>query len=172
MRYLLVVLGVLVAVVVVVVTVGYALPARHRASRSAKFASSSNALFTAITDVEHYPSWRSDVTRVDLVPNGGGPSRFREVGRNGTILYEIERRDPDRQFVTRIADPTLPFGGTWTYDITPANDGATVRITEDGEVRNPVFRFVSRFILGQTATMDRYLTDLGRRFGATPIIID
>jgi hypothetical protein len=37
-----------------------------------------------------------------------------------------------------------------------------LRITEDGEVYNPVFRFVSRFVMGHTATMDKYLADVGK----------
>jgi polyketide cyclase/dehydrase/lipid transport protein len=158
-------LGVLVALIVVIVVIGYALPVRHRASRSAHFAAAPGTLFATIADVERYPTWRSDVKRVELVPNGAGPQRFREIGSNGTILYEIDRREPDHLFVTRIADPGLPFGGTWTQELTPSADGTTLSITEDGEVRNPIFRFVSRFILGHTGTMDHYLADLGRRVG-------
>ena len=30
-------------------------------------------------------------------------------------------------------------------------------ITENGEVYNPIFRFLSRYVMGYTATMDRYL---------------
>jgi hypothetical protein len=129
-------------------------------------------MFTTISDVERFPSWRSDVKRVEVVPNGTGPRQFREIGGNGSILYEIERHEPDTLLVTRIADPNLPFGGTWTYQLAPTGDGSSLRITEDGEVRNPVFRFVSRFVLGHTATIDRYLTDLGHHFGATPKIVD
>ena len=172
MRYVLIAIGCLVALILIVVGIGYSLPVRHRASRAARYATSPSSIFTTIADVDHYPGWRSDVTRVELVPNDSGPMRFREIGRNGAILYEVERREPDRLLVTRIADPTLPFGGAWTYELTPSPDGTLLRITEDGEVRNPVFRFVSRFVLGQTATIDRYLTDLGRHFGATPTILD
>jgi hypothetical protein len=171
MRYVVIVLAVIVALIIVVVAVGFALPARHRASRAARFTASPSALFSTISDVAQYPSWRSDVTRVEVV-NDSTPMRFREVGRNGTILYEVERREPDWLLVTRIADPTLPFGGTWTYELSPATDGTMLRITEDGDVRNPVFRFVSRFVLGHTATIDRYLADLGKRFGAAPSILD
>jgi uncharacterized protein YndB with AHSA1/START domain len=156
---------VLVGLVLLIVIVGYALPAHHRASRSAHFAAAPSALFAAMTDVEGYPSWRSDVKRVELVPNGAGPQRFREIGSNGTILYEIERREPDHLLVTRIADPSLPFSGTWTQELTASAAGTTLRVTEDGEVRNPIFRFVSRFVIGHTASIDRYLADLGRRLG-------
>ncbi len=45
-------------------------------------------------------------------------------------------------------------------ELAAAAGGTRVRVTEDGEVYNPLFRFVSRFIMGHTATMDRYLDDL------------
>jgi hypothetical protein len=40
-----------------------------------------------------------------------------------------------------------------------------VTITERGVVYNPIFRFVSRFLMGYTATMKTYLNALARRFG-------
>jgi hypothetical protein len=66
--------------------------------------------------------------------------------------------------VTRIADPHLPFGGTWTYEVAPAvGGGSTLTITENGEVYNLVFRFISRFVMGYTATIDRYLEALRKK---------
>jgi hypothetical protein len=65
----------------------------------------------------------------------------------------------------RIASDDLPFGGTWTYEIAAAEGGATLRITEDGFVKNAFFRFMSRFIFGHTATIEQYLKDLGKKFG-------
>ena len=62
--------------------------------------------------------------------------------------------------VARIAGPSLPFGGTWTYRIAPAAGGSAVTITEDGEVYNPVFRFMSRFVFGHYATLDEFVKNL------------
>lgn len=47
----------------------------------------------------------------------------------------------------------------------PENGKTLVRITEDGEVYNPFFRFMSRFVLGQTATLDAYLKAMGKAVG-------
>jgi len=40
-----------------------------------------------------------------------------------------------------------------------------VRITENGQVYNPVIRLMSRFVLGHTRTMDIYLYALGKATG-------
>jgi hypothetical protein len=74
--------------------------------------------------------------------------------------------------VTLIADPNLPFGGTWTYDIAPTEEGATLRITERGYVSDPFFRFMSKFVFGQTSTMESYLRSLAKKFGEAPHIGD
>ena len=40
-----------------------------------------------------------------------------------------------------------------------------LQITEDGQVHNPIFRFMSRFVFGYTATIDGFLKDLHAKFG-------
>jgi hypothetical protein len=86
---------------------------------------------------------------------------WRETGKDGqTITYEEMESSAAHRRVVRIADPQLPFGGTWTYEITRNGSGSSLTLTEHGEVYNPLFRFVSRFILGHTATIDAYLKAL------------
>jgi hypothetical protein len=72
---------------------------------------------------------------------------------------------PPQRLVSRIADERLPYGGTWTYELAPAGDGTRLTITERGEIYNPVFRFVARFVMGHTATMNGVLRALGARHG-------
>ena len=79
------------------------------------------------------------------------------------IAYEIVETDPPRKLMTRIADKSLPFGGTWTYDLKEAGTGTELTITEDGEVYNPLFGLVSKYIIGHTATIDRYLAALKKK---------
>ena len=59
------------------------------------------------------------------------------------------------------------MAGTWTFDLNPTPEGTTLRITEDGEVYNVIFRALSHFVFGQTGTIETYLTDLGKRFKET-----
>ncbi len=92
--------------------------------------------------------------------------RWVEHGADGTIPYEVVERRPGERLVTQIADDDLPFGGTWSFELADAPGGTRVRITEDGEVYNRFFRFMSRYVLGHTAGVERYLADLSARFGA------
>ncbi len=163
MRYVLIVAGTLGFIVLVVLLVGWMLPVGHLATREATYRATPGQVFKLITDVKAFPQWRPSVTKVEVLPAVNGHAQFREIGKNGSILFEIDSLVPNQRLVTRIADRSLPFGGKWTYELTPRGDSTTLRITEDGEVYNPVFRFVSRFVFGHTATMDRYLSDVGRR---------
>lgn len=152
-----------------ILLIGWRLPVQHRAVREASFPASAESIYALISRPQDYPRWRSGVTQVVLLaPESDGRPQFREVGSDGAILYRIEEATPSTRLVTRIADPKLPFGGTWTYEVIPAGDSTTLRITEDGEVYNPLFRFVSRYVMGETRTMDRYLTDVGKAIRSRP----
>jgi uncharacterized protein YndB with AHSA1/START domain len=155
--------------VAIVALVGACLPKAHRASRTTSLPVAPDAIFAAIADVAQYAAWRSDVTRIELLPDEGGRRMFREIGSQGTITYRIEAVDPPSRIVFRIADPSLPFGGTWTHELRPSGVGGTSLTTiEEGEVYNPIFRFVSRFFMSPTATIERYQDALARRVAASP----
>jgi len=51
------------------------------------------------------------------------------------------------------------------YELAPAGAGTSVRITENGEIYHPIFRFVSHFFLNQAATIEEYLRSLERKHG-------
>jgi hypothetical protein len=70
-----------------------------------------------------------------------------------------------KRIAVRIADRNLPFGGTWSFDIAPVQGGGSeLRISEDGEIYNTIFRFMARFFFGYTASIEGYLRDLGTKF--------
>ena len=93
-----------------------------------------------------------------------GKTTFREVGSD-TVDYEVAEDVPGQKLVTRILNTDLGYSGKWTYEFLPEGDGTRVKITEDGEVSNVLFRFMSRYVLGHTSTMDSYLNSLAKRFG-------
>jgi uncharacterized protein YndB with AHSA1/START domain len=157
------VVGILLVVVLVTIAIGYMLPQNHSVSRERTFSVKPETLFTQITNPAAYPEWRTGVTRVEILPSVNGLVRFRESGSDGDIVFVFERVEPGWRVVSRIADKSLPFGGSWTYELRPAAAGTVLRITEDGEVYNPLFRFISRFVLGHYKSIDRLLDDLERR---------
>ena len=167
MRIVVLLLAVVVGLGLVVVVMGYLLPVKHVATVAAHVPATPEQVWDALTNVAAYPTWRGELTAVEMLAADSGHVAWREHGKNDAISFAIEQAQPPRRLVTRITDKSLPFGGAWEYAITPEGGGSRVQITEHGEVYNPVFRFVSRFIMGHTATASAYLKALGARFGAT-----
>jgi hypothetical protein len=166
MKWLMLIAGCVLALVLIVALAGACLPKAHRSSRSAEFKAPPGVVWAALTNVSAFPEWRPDVKKVEILGNAAAP-KWREEGANGSITYEqVEASAPNR-LVTRIADPSLPFGGTWTFQIVPAGSGSYVTITENGEVYNVFFRFLSRFVFGHASSINAYLNSLGHKFGET-----
>ena len=163
MKWVWIAAGAIALLVVVVLVVGWLMPVKHRASRQAAFQASPEAVWELITKVEAFPSWRGDVKAVEHLPDRDGRTVWAEEGSNGRITFAVERAEPPRLLVTRIADRDLPFGGTWTYEIAPAATGSTLTITEDGEIYNPLFRVLSRFVFGYESTIAAYLAAADKR---------
>jgi hypothetical protein len=160
MKWLLMAGIVLACLIAVVVVTGMLLPKAHVATRSSRLKYPPEAVWALIAGDQ---SWRPDVRRYEKLPDRGGRRTWKETSKHGTITFEMVESDQPRRLITRIADTGLPFGGSWTYQIVPEAGGCSIEITERGEVYNPVFRFVSRFIMGHTASIDAYLSALGKR---------
>lgn len=160
-----VVIAAIVFLVGVAALIGSRLSKSHTATRSIFLRQSPQNVYAVIRDFTASPAWRSDVKRVEVQTQPDGKVRLREEGKNGTVNYELAEDVPGKRMVTRILDTDLGYSGKWTYVFAPENGGARVTITEDGEVSNALFRFMSRYVFGQTATLDAYLSSLARRFG-------
>ena len=161
MKWILFTGGAIAAVVIAVVVIGMLLPKAHAARRSVRLKYSADAVWALIAGDQ---SWRPELRTSEPVNSASGQRAWKETDKHGqTITYETVESVAPRRLVTRIADRNLPFGGTWTYEIQPEAGGSTVTITENGEVYNPIFRFVSRFVMGHTATIDAYLKALRTR---------
>jgi hypothetical protein len=153
-----------IAAAFMVVFIGFLLPKQHVASRAIALHRKPEDVFQLISDFKAAPSWRSDVRSVELLPPLDGHICYREKSQNGAVTMEIVESTPPSRMVTRIADKTLPFGGIWIFDVSPTSEGCRLNITERGEIYNPLFRFVSRFLVGYHRTLDTYLQNVSRKF--------
>lgn len=164
----LIIVAVFAIMFLTVIVVGVSLPVQHTVTRAAVYRESPEILWRAIDTPAEFPAWRKTVTRVALGTSPDGKLAWTEYDRHGRpIPYEAVETDPPRKLVTRITNPKLPFGGTWTFEITPQGAGAELRITETGEIPNPFFRFMARYVYGYRSTLNTYLDALGRKFGET-----
>jgi uncharacterized protein YndB with AHSA1/START domain len=149
--------------------IGWRLPESHEATVEREYAATPERVYQEIATPREYPRWRSGVQKVDILEaEDDGLERFREYALGDEVTYVIEEKTPGQRFVTTIADKDLPYGGSWIFEMTPSAMGTRLRITEEGEVYNAFFRFVSRFILGHTRGLETYHSDLEKRLAAPP----
>jgi uncharacterized protein YndB with AHSA1/START domain len=162
MRWLLFGVTLIVTLAAAVAVIGALLPVKHVSTSSEEITQPPARIWALISDVMGYPTWHPGVTKVELLNPGQPNPTFRETTKNGTMTYATIAAEPPTRLVTRIADRNLPFGGQWEWTIAPTATGSRVTITERGEIYNPLFRFVSRYIIGYTATMTAVLQALAR----------
>lgn len=167
-----IVVGVIAGIIVlvgIVALIGSRLPKSHVASRSILLHRPPHDIYLLVRDFSSAPKWRSDVKHMQVESPQGGPVYFREEGKHGTVNYELTEDVPDQRMVTKIRDTDLGYSGQWTYTFVPESGGTRVTIREDGEVSNIIFRFMSKYVFGQTSTIDSYLTSLASHFGENAV---
>jgi hypothetical protein len=166
MRWVLAVALLIASLIGIVIIGGMLLPVAHVASVRARVPAPSEAVFAVLADVESAPGWRNDVDSVTVLSAAGEPLRWRETGASGSIAYLRAEAQSPRRLVARIDGTDQGFGGRWIWDLAPDGDATWVTITEEGEVYNPAFRFMARYVFGHHRRMQHYLRDLGAHFGA------
>jgi len=163
MKWVWIGLAALTGVIAAVILIGASLPKTHVASRAFRFTKSPDAIWHVITGP---PDWRPDIRSFEELPKRDGRRAWKEIdSHNQAITYEMVEEKPPVRLITRIADLKLPFGGTWTHEITVDGDGCVLKITEDGVIYNPFFRFMSRFVLGYYGSIDAYFKALQGKLG-------
>lgn len=160
------IIGVVVLAFGVMALVGSQLPRAHTASRSIVLRQPRPNVYAGIRDFKSAPTWRNDVKSIEVVETPGQKLRFTEHGSEN-VTYELTEEVPNQRMVTRILNTDLGYSGQWTYELTDENGGTRVKITEDGDVSNVLFRFLSRYVFGHTGTVDSYLSALAKKFGET-----
>ena len=137
MRWIVFVVGGLIVIVVAIVVVGSMLPRTHTASRTLRVRRTPTDVWPVIT----------------------------QTAPASSVPVDVLENDPPRRLVTRVTAAERNFGGTWTILLTPTAEGSDVTVTEDGWVANPIFRFMSRYVMGHHATMDALLTSVAKTLG-------
>ena len=142
MRWIAIIVGGLVVLVAGIAAIGAALPRNHRASRT---------------------------LRVKRAPAEVWPIVLKTTQASDVPVDVLESVPPYR-LVTRVTEKEKNFGGTWTIAIAAVPDGSAVTITEDGWVANPIFRVVSRLIIGHHATLDGVLKKVAASLNEEPAL--
>ena len=167
-KWLAAIVAVPVGLGILVYGIGALLPRDHVARADKVVSAPPAAVAALVRDVEAQPRWRSGVASIEVLQRRENSLRYVERSGSDAITFDFAEEERDARFRSVIADPALPFGGAWTITLAPAPGGTRVSIEERGEVRDPLYRFFSRFVFGHEATMRTWLADLERAVQAPP----
>jgi len=174
MRILLRIVGIVVAVIVlamvVVLIMGAMQPRNHTASATVVVSAPQAVVWQRIENVQSQPNWRSGLTAVKILQPQDGHTCWEETSSFGKMpLCEVLVAAPTTRIV-RIADPNLPYGGLWTYELSPGlsptDPNTTIlKITENGFTGPWFYRFVGHFIFHEDTQIKKYEEDLQKSIG-------
>ena len=138
-------------------------PMDHSVSRSGVIEAPQQKVFTLITDVAHGAEWRPGVKSVTVLQKDKDRDHWVEHLDHGQFMTFIATRtDPPARREVLLDDPRASYGGTWIYELAPgpSPNTTTLKITETGSIRSPLYRFVMRHVLGMTHNLDQYMHDI------------
>ena len=165
MKWILIAVAALVLLAGGVVVVGMLVPREHVVAVRATYRAAPDDVYRAIHDVARFGEWRSGLDSVEVLASDGDLLRWQETADWGVLTFQHDEVVPGRRIVSRIVDEGQGFGGTWRWDIEPEGSGSRVTITEHGVIDNPLYRFMSRYMMGYYSSLETYAEDLGRRLG-------
>jgi len=154
---------VLVIAGIVVYADGASLPLNHTVSVTGVVPAPQEKVFKLITNVADGYAWRPAVKSVTtLEPDNGRDHWVEHLDHGYFMTFLAVRTDPPTRRDVQLDDPKASYGGTWTYELSPGPTPATttLRITETGYIKPPVYRFVMTHVFGPTRNPNKYMTDI------------
>ncbi len=168
MYWVMVLVGALGAAAAAVLGLGARLPREHVVARQIRLAQPLEAVWERVSNRAAEPTWRKGLRGISREADREGHAVWREQGGDGLLAEEVVV-EPPRRLVRRILENSM-FGGEWEFRLEVVAGGCTLTVTERGEVYHPLFRFVSRYVIGHTRTIDGYLRALAASVGEAAAI--
>ncbi len=163
MQILLILAGILIGLVLIVTIAGLFFPEKHTGLITREFKQSPEEIWALITDRSNELSWRTDLKNMDRLPDRNGDEVWKEKTHRGQTLITVTTEQvPNEKLVRKLVDHKW-YGGTWIVELTKTAKGAKVLFTENGEIYNPLIRFMFNVVFSRTPTIVEYANQLSSR---------
>lgn len=136
------------ALAALVAAAGAILPAEHETRVHGSLDRPPEAVYRVLTDLDALPLWRSDLTRIERLPESSGRVTWRERGRSGDQVIELTESRPPHRLVTHRLVSGQAVLPERTFDLSPAGRGTLVTLTERVAISNPLRRVLVRLSAG------------------------
>jgi uncharacterized protein YndB with AHSA1/START domain len=137
---------------------GLALPSVRTTRGTVTLPRSRETIWSILIDLDGMPRWRSDLTRIERLPDLAGRRTWKETGPGGERIVQMVIADAPRRLVMRNAETTGPDERSIELEEVPSGTGTLVRVTERRPVA-PIGRVIG---LIRRQNTPRLLADLTR----------
>jgi hypothetical protein len=158
MKWIFISLGILIVLIAIVYLIGLLMNVKHEATIQREFKKiGMDEILSVIKDYKGYANWWSGIKELTI----DSVNHWTEKNSHGDkVSYRLEMGDEKGKLITRILNKDLAYGGFWEFTFTSIDDGCSIKIVENGEVYNPLFRFMAKYIFGHETTLKNYMNDL------------
>ncbi|MDQ2867967.1 MAG: SRPBCC family protein [Verrucomicrobiota bacterium] len=170
MRWILGIFSALIVLTLIAYLAGMMIPAEQTHVRTLTLAQPPEKVFAALADIPNMPGWNHSLEKVEMLPPVDGKEVSRQTFKSGMVMEVTTTQSvPPRHLVRTMGDSGGPFVGSWSYEITPENNGSMIVLTEHSTMKEAMFRVLSQ-LFGPTKYMDEHLRDLAAHFGERAVI--
>ena len=156
MQTLLILVGIIIGLVLLVAIAGLFFPEKHTGTVTRNFNQSPVEIWTLIADRSSELSWRTDLENIERLPDRNENEVWQEKTKRGQTLINVTvEQVPNEKLVRALVDHKW-YGGTWIIELTKNEKGTRVLFTENGEIYNPLIRFMFNIVFSRTPTIIEY----------------
>lgn len=129
-----------------------------KSSITAIFKSDIKTVWNIVTDNQNY-SWRSDLSKIDILDDG---KTFIEYTKNGfPTTFTIILKTPFERYEFDMQNKNM--NGHWFGNFTQKQDGTEIEFVEELSIKNPIMKlFAGAYLRKQQAA---YVADLRKALG-------
>jgi hypothetical protein len=158
----------LVSVLIGVLLAGRSLPEEHVVARTLTTRQPPEEVWRTITNFEGQIAWRKSLKGIERLPDVNGVAVWREDYGNDVLKIQTFIA-PEKMRMMRVVLDNRIYTGNWEYVIIPVKEGGCLlKITETAQIRNPLFRFVDHYLIGESREIEKYETELAAQLGEKP----
>ncbi len=158
--------------------IGQRLPETYRARRRLTLPASVEEVWELLTDHRREPEWRPELAEVEVYGEQQGKPLWRERHKRGerrTLVTE-ESEAPHKLVRSLAGVERRSFTATWTYRLEALDESDSPRtqvtVEEEMNITHPVYRLLSRYVFGNGAFSQQYLTALAQHYDREPSAIE
>lgn len=144
---------------------GKTLPFEHHEEITAELNTSSKKVWQILTDYKDMPTWWSAVVKtVDEKQPDGKTVTWNYDQHGKRIGFVTVKQENEKLLVREIVTKGLPFGGSWSFELTPLSSNKTkLTLIEDGFIRPALARIVMIHFIGIRSNMESFIDALKKK---------